>query len=1253
MHAAIQSALTQISFRDAKRGWGLLPPQQLCLNPALNVVAQADRRGTKNKPRDISQKHQQQRGSRKGSPKGPADGTAEVRNSSRADDSREAQRGRELQRAALRASSRAEVVSASRLELQGRLLASQVVHEAGNDEDDGDWAAVAAAAAVAATGGGDSGGIRRAVGNTTRLPFPLPLRPDSKQIGGRDREGGDGGGGSGGGATATSGTQRNAQRGETEEELWPSREAVTGSSQFGLTVGDVTEVAEDTRSRLTDHRRGGGSGRDRGSGSGSGKANAVFAAGPPGLVQALRAAQSADQQNRMMIGGSGLGVATAAAGTGTGLGQGEERPAGRNEDLMPYVDVALKALALPPRPRSAARGDQNRQRREQPEQQTHTSPGDSNDFGADEHIESDEGEDEAGGGVRRGGGARGSTTRGRGAKRGALRDLLESYQRIWCRALDLELQEEWTESEERLKSWKRPRLEAEGYALFDLTAAPDHNLFRDAILRFCQPARPLPYHCLGAGDIVLVSPSNRPGEASLEGVVLDFSSRWIRVALPLDLAHGVQGSGWRLDLYANTIAHERARGAVKRYCQSAAESGSSKSNGSGSDNDDNNSGGGGSLGILRALAGSTPAGTSLEQMASAPPPWLRGKAGRERLTAARRVVAAATRAEVEQTEPTPVPTPPPTTGLPLPTGAAITRPSGGGGNSGRGRRGPANLNASQAHAIEAALGRNLTLWQGPPGTGKTATLLHFIRAALAALPPGSGPLLATAASNVAVDGLVSGLRALDPSLDVVRVGQPVKVAPELRGVSLEARIAGTAAGQRAARLRRQAQGLRGSEAWTFISQALELEEAAARDILSGAQVVAATCIGCGEARMQALSFPVVVLDEATQATEPHSLVPLLGQVRQVVLVGDPKQLPPTVKSQEAAELGLNIPLFERLQLMGLVPLLLDTQYRMHPAIAAFPSATFYGGKLLSAPDPRDRPPPRAFPWPNPKVPVCFIPVRGRESRTNTVNDAATPGGAAGYSYQNNEEAEMVAAVVAALLTPGSVAGLAGPGDIGIVTPYNGQVRCLQQLLINGSRLSRGLGQGARPRSFLHATTIPTAAASSDDEGLSREGAVLEIKSVDGFQGREKEVIVFSTVRSNPAGQLGFVADGRRLNVAITRARRGLVVLGNPDTLAKDRLWARWLRWVTSKGCILEGLSPNNRPAGGAGGGADGVGADGSGVVQRRVLGTEDGLAVNGVASVLSASEEGVLGKAGDPSGGKLWDNEDDEENDTDDGFVLV
>ncbi|KAG2453966.1 hypothetical protein HYH02_001012 [Chlamydomonas schloesseri] len=1082
-------------------------------------------------------------------------------------------RTRQLQSAARRASARAQVVGSGRVALQERLAAQDAL--------DGDgWR------------GGD--------------PEQWPDRGDTSQR--RQQQQQQQQQGKGGRRK-----QKGGQDGEDEEdELWPSREAVAGpppaaaAAAAEAPASDAGAIAAASRA---------GSSKAAGAVTGSSKPSDTA-----GLVAALRAAAAADRQTRMM---SGVGAATGAgagsffgglrrlaAGGGSGsssIGRGEAGSSsadgaeaeGDEGSLVPYVDVVLQEMGLPPR--AARRGTPGRGGPQNP--LPATAPGSGS--------ESDEGEEPSSSSSK-------VKTRGRGAKRGALRALLGSYTSVWCRALDLELQEEWQESEERLKTWKRSRLEAEGAALFDLTAAPDHTLFRDAVLRFYVPGRPLPFHCLGAGDIVLVSPNNKPGESSLEGVVLDFSTRWMRVALPADLAAGVQGSGWRLDLYANTIAHERARGAVKRYTQAAAESGSSSEKDKDKDRDrsssssssskggegGSSSGGGGGgesvVALLRALAGSVPAGSSLEEVAAAAPPWLRGKAGRERLTSARRVLAAASA---------------PAAAAAVAAGEEEASGAAGGGAAGQRARGGggggAGLNPSQARAVETALTRSLTLWQGPPGTGKTATLLRFIRAALAALPgsgSGYGPLLATAASNVAVDNLVSGLRILDPGLDVVRVGQPAKVAPELRGVSLEARIAGTGAGQRAARLRKQAQGLRGSEAWKYISQALELEEAAARDILSRAQVVAATCIGAGEARLQTLSFPVVVLDEATQATEPHSLVPLLNQAQQVVLVGDPRQLPPTVKSREAEALGLGLPLFERLQLMGLQPLLLDTQYRMHPSIAAWPSAAFYQGKLVSAPKPSERRPPTGFPWPNPKVPVCFIPVRGRESRTAAANDVATPGGAAGYSYQNDDEAAVVAAAVAALLTPGAAAGLeGGVGDIGIITPYNGQVRCLQQLLRGGSRLSRGLGLGSRPGAFLRA------APSLDEDGGGGGGGgrvepVLEVKSVDGFQGREKEVIVFSAVRSNPEGRLGFVSDPRRLNVAITRAKRGLVVVGNPDTLMNDRLWARWLRWVEGQGCVLEGgLAP------GAGAGAGGGGGGGGG----------RGVGKKGRAAELESEEEGA------------------------------
>jgi len=475
------------------------------------------------------------------------------------------------------------------------------------------------------------------------------------------------------------------------------------------------------------------------------------------------------------------------------------------------------------------------------------------------------------------------------------------------------------------------------------------------------------------------------------------------------------------------------------------------------------------------------------------------------------------------------------------------------------------LNLSQVRAIEATLGRTLTLWQGPPGTGKTSTLLRFVRSALAGMPPGT-QLLATAASNVAVDNLVSGL--LDLGVKVVRIGQPAKVASPLRAVSLEAQVARTPKGQTAARLRKQASGLSGRDAWGYVQQALTLENEAAQEVISSSEVVAATCIGAGAPQLLGRSFPICVLDEATQATEPASLVATLHQVQSLVLVGDPQQLPPTVKSRDATDLGLGITLFERLQRMGLQPLLLDTQYRMHPLICEFPSANFYGGRLLSQPQPRDRPLPAGFPWPNKKVPVCFVAVsspRG-EARTSSVQD---PTSSAGFSYFNEAEVKEVVGVVNRLLGPST--DLRGPQDIGVITPYNGQVRQIQTSFQRAWQERKGAGaRGGRQvrRSGPAAEEADEGDGSNSGSSSSRRVELLEVKSVDGFQGREKEVIVFSAVRSNPEGNVGFLADYRRLNVALTRARRGLVVVGDPRTLCHNPLWAKWIKWVHQQGAVL-------------------------------------------------------------------------------------
>ena len=414
----------------------------------------------------------------------------------------------------------------------------------------------------------------------------------------------------------------------------------------------------------------------------------------------------------------------------------------------------------------------------------------------------------------------------------------------------------------------------------------------------------------------------------MEGVVVDFSTRWLRVALPTLSAQRVRGGGWRLDLYANTVSHERCQAALR--CFAAPVLGGSGGGGKSGGKSSSKGGGGSSSGaaapdgrdwagpgrpgeaLWRALSGCLAAGTTLEQAAAAPPAWVRGDAtGRERLKAAakaaRRLAAA-------------------------PDG----RSNSGGSNSSGGADGSsgatsgaaarqAALNDSQARAVEAALSRTLTLWQGPPGTGKTRTLLRLCAAALPLLPAG-GQLLAVAASNVAVDNVVAGL--LELGVRVARVGQPVRVAPALRAATVEALAAATPPGQRAAALRARAARAAPRDAAAMWRDAMLLEEEAAALALAGAQVVCATCVGAGDARLAAHTFPLVVVDEATQATEPATMVAVAGRAQALLLVGDQAQLPPTVKCRRAERLGLGASLFVRLQAMGLKPMLLDTQYRM-------------------------------------------------------------------------------------------------------------------------------------------------------------------------------------------------------------------------------------------------------------------------------------------------------------------------------------
>ncbi|KAH0644051.1 hypothetical protein KY289_035025 [Solanum tuberosum] len=433
------------------------------------------------------------------------------------------------------------------------------------------------------------------------------------------------------------------------------------------------------------------------------------------------------------------------------------------------------------------------------------------------------------------------------------------------------------------------------------------------------------------------------------------------------------------------------------------------------------------------------------------------------------------------------------------------------------------LNASQVFAVKSVLQKPISLIQGPPGTGKTVTsaaiVYHMAK-------QGQGQVLVCAPSNVAVDQLAEKISAT--GLKVVRLcaksREAVSSPVEHLTLHYQVRHLDTSEKSELHKLQ-QLKDEQGELSSSDEKKYKALKRATEREIAQSADVICCTCVGAGDPRLANFRFRQVLIDESTQATEPECLIPLVLGAKQAVLVGDHCQLGPVIMCKKAARAGLAQSLFERLVFLGVKPIRLQVQYRMHPALSEFPSNSFYEGTLQNGVTVNERLSSGIdFPWPVPNRPMFFYVQMGQEEIS-----------ASGTSYLNRTEAANVEKIVTTFLKSGVV-----PSQIGVITPYEGQ----RAYIVNYMARNGSLRQQ-----------------------LYKE---IEVASVDSFQGREKDYIILSCVRSNEHQGIGFLNDPRRLNVALTRARYGIVILGNPKVLSKQPLWNGLLTHYKEHECLVEG-----------------------------------------------------------------------------------
>lgn len=436
------------------------------------------------------------------------------------------------------------------------------------------------------------------------------------------------------------------------------------------------------------------------------------------------------------------------------------------------------------------------------------------------------------------------------------------------------------------------------------------------------------------------------------------------------------------------------------------------------------------------------------------------------------------------------------------------------------------LNAAQQEAVnEVIRAKDIAIVHGPPGTGKTTTLVEAINETLRSEPQ----VLVCAQSNMAVDWICELL--VDRGISVLRLGNPTRVNDKMLSFTYERRFEDhpdypTLWGIR--KVIREMQGMkhRGSDGWhqkmdRLKSRATELEIRINRAILDSAHVIASTLVGSDNKLLDGMKFHSLFIDEAAQALEAAAWIPIRRSHR-VILAGDHCQLPPVVKSHEASKGGLSCTLMERItELHPEAVTLLRIQYRMNEEIMRFSSNWFYGGRLEAAPEVKHR---GILDY---DTPVEWIDTSGipmeEDCDTDPFREALAGGTMGRY---NADEAHLTLSTLQNYIGRiGKERFLEERIDIGIISPYRSQVHLLRRLLKSYPQL----------KPFRKSISINT---------------------VDGFQGQERDVMLISLVRSNDEGNIGFLRDLRRMNVAMTRARMKLIIIGNVPTLTRHPFYRR-------------------------------------------------------------------------------------------------